>query len=216
MPDVPPLNTFSNSPPNTNVIDADPINANFAALRNAVNDLDDANIAAAGLTNAAIASAAAIALSKLAVRPMVRAYHNAGQAVPTSSAALAFDSERYDTGVAAGFSAMHDTATNNSRLVAPVAGIYSIFFDFTLTNGSGGVATYEFSFRRDDGAVIAKVAPPQISNGVTVSGSLSTEWLLAAGNYVEVMGLASAASVNLAASNAYQCEFGMSFASRAS
>jgi hypothetical protein len=60
MPDVPPLNTFSNSPPNTNVIDADPINANFTALRNAVNALDADNMAATGanLTDAHFAATA--------------------------------------------------------------------------------------------------------------------------------------------------------------
>ena len=50
-----------------------------------------------------------------------RVYHNAAQAIATSSGtALAFNNERYDTDL------IHDPATNNSRLTCQTAGKYLI------------------------------------------------------------------------------------------
>lgn len=63
-----------------------------------------------------------------------RAYHNANQSIPNSTyATLAFNSERYDT------DAIHDNATNNSRLTCKTAGKYLIIGLFEWgTNVNGG------------------------------------------------------------------------------
>lgn len=47
MPDIPSLNVFSNTPPDTNPVDADTLNENFETLRQTVNALDGENLAAA-------------------------------------------------------------------------------------------------------------------------------------------------------------------------
>jgi hypothetical protein len=53
--------------------------------------------------------------------PAARATHSANQAIPSGLLiVLPFDSERYDT------ANLHDESTNNSRLTAPVTGIYAV------------------------------------------------------------------------------------------
>ena len=66
---------------------------------------------------------------------------NSGQSIPSSSSTttLAYDSERYDT------AAMHDNTTNNSRLTAPVAGIYVVTAKVLWLHdtGAGGLRELE-------------------------------------------------------------------------
>jgi hypothetical protein len=159
-----------------------------------INALDDANIS----------GAAAISLSKLAITPMARVFHNANQAVPNAAAAVAFNSERYDT------AALHDPA-NNSRLAAPTAGVWAISFSWDATTNG---ANYEFFLRVNGTTEIARYADDQVSG--TWRDTLSTEYQLAAGDYVEVMMIAqTAGTVTLNAVGNRSPEFTMSLVSRA-
>ena len=70
--------------------------------------------------NPAIASGA-VSPAKLGGFPAARAFDSNGQSIPHSTVTiLGFDSETFDT------ASLHDTTTNNSRLTAPIAGIYQI------------------------------------------------------------------------------------------
>jgi hypothetical protein len=196
MPDVPPLNTFSNTPPNTNVIDADPINSNFTALRNAVNDLDNDNIAAA----------AAIALSKLAITPMARVTHNADQTVSTSGTVLAFNTESFDT------NAIHDTATNNSRLTCKTAGVYRVWFHGEYDPASAA-DTVRLQLRSNGSTVLAGARHVMTTDTAEGLPPLYTEILLAVNDYVEVVATAIGSNGTMKTD---RTAFGMSFISRAS
>lgn len=68
--------------------------------------------------------------------PAARVTHSTDQTIPHADDApfgvrLAFDLETYDT------AGMHDNATNNSRLTAPVAGIYAVTANVAWAGGGG-------------------------------------------------------------------------------
>lgn len=61
-----------------------------------------------------------------------RVYHSVTQSIATSTiVALACNTEAYDIG------GLHDTVTNNSRLTAPLKGIYQVWANVRYANGSG-------------------------------------------------------------------------------
>jgi hypothetical protein len=186
------------------------VDAEFDQLVATINALTDANID----------SAAAIALSKLAIVPMVRVTRDASQSVAdTTVTVVAFNTERYDTGVAAGFAAMHDTASNNSRLIAPVAGVYSIFGHVQWTMGDGA-ENIHIAFRVNGTTVIASSTPLTANPGATHRSALSTEMSLAANDYVEMYAFQNSTPgttpASVTANAQYSPEFGMSFQSRVS
>lgn len=62
----------------------------------------------------------------VSLAPCVRVFHNTTQSITSGVAtALAFNSERFDQ-AGGSSSTQHDTVTNNSRLTAVYAGVYSI------------------------------------------------------------------------------------------
>ena len=97
-----------------------------------------------------------------------------------SQTPLAFDTERYDT------ASMHDTATNNSRLTAPVNGIYAVTAQLQWSQNSTGDrslflkknGTTEIGYVESDASASATGQPPQ---------EATTQVRLAAGDYVEVV-----------------------------
>ena len=109
-----------------------------------------------------------------------RVYNSASQSINNNTlTALNFDSERYDS------DALHDTATNNTRLTVPVAGVYHVG---CFVNFAADV----------DGRRVIRL----LLNGTTVIGNsnyhptqeptfgtnvpLSTDWSFAANDYVEL------------------------------
>lgn len=79
--------------------------------------------------------------------PACRVFHSVNQSIADATlAALAFDSERFDTDT------MHDTVTNNSRITFNTAGVYS------------GVANVRFASRSDYLAIDVQIQ----LNGTTV------------------------------------------------
>lgn len=110
--------------------------------------------------------------------PAVRVTHSAAQST-VPGGAVAFDSERYDT------ANMHDTSTNNSRLTAPVTGIYVITASVLWAPGPAGLRIIDL--RRNGSPVIdndSRLAPPAPQH---VGASITTLARLEAGDYVEVV-----------------------------
>jgi hypothetical protein len=93
---------------NENVND---LNDNLNAIAQVVNG----NLDAGNLANGAVTP------QKIGTLPHVRVTNTANQSLPSTTAiTLAFNSERWKQSV------QHDNATNNSRLVCSVAGVYMI------------------------------------------------------------------------------------------
>ena len=106
--------------------------------------------------------------------PHARVYNNADQTIPSGAGGLwvAFNSERWDS------SGMHDTATNPSRLTCAVPGLYLIQGNFTVsTTTPFYIETYVNRTTQID---------HKHNGGSAESMGFSTEWRLAAGDYVEV------------------------------
>jgi hypothetical protein len=86
---------------------------------------------------------------------------------------LAFNSERYDT------AGMHENTTDNSRLTAPIDGIYSVTAQIVWEPGTE--AEHELFVRKNGSPTIAE------TNDVTTGNaqSVATQVRLQAGDYVE-------------------------------
>jgi hypothetical protein len=152
-------------------------------------------------TNVVYSSAEVVPASGV---PHARVHHGANQSVANNTqTALAFNSERQDT------AALHDTATNNSRLTAPAAGTYlvtaSILFDVNATGAR------QIGFRVNGTTFYAVQAVQAITvaaTGTPVAGS--TVLTLAAGDYVEACALqTSGGALNVLAVGNYSPEFTM-------
>jgi hypothetical protein len=125
--------------------------------------------------NPAIANGV-ITPAKFASLPSARAFHSALQAMPGSNLTMAFNSEQFDT------ANIHDTATNNSRLVAPIAGLYLITANATFTAANGteiwlGISHNTAGFIAAHGTTVA----------VSGQHSVSTVFRMEAGQFVTLI-----------------------------
>jgi hypothetical protein len=113
--------------------------------------------------------------------PATRVTHSSAQSIPDfpPGATLAFDTERYDT------ASIHDNATNNSRLTAPVNGVYAVTAEVDWTPNTTG--TRELTLMKNGSTFIADDDRDGIS---TVFGgqsqSVTAQVQLVAGDYVQV------------------------------
>ena len=117
------------------------------------------------------------------------------------SQALTFDTERVDVG------AMHDTSSNTGRLTVPSGGggFYAIGGQIEFASNSTGRRGVQI--RLNGSTVIAREESANLgANDHTCT--VSTVYQLAAGDYVELMGLqASGGNLNMQATSAYSPEF---------
>jgi hypothetical protein len=107
--------------------------------------------------------------------------YNSGNIVVTSGAALAaltFDSERFDNG------GLHSTASNTSRLTAPVAGLYLVGASVRWAANATGYRHINLVVN-GAGASIARQLGPAAS-GIVTYQTVETIYELAANDYVEV------------------------------
>ena len=115
--------------------------------------------------------------------------------------ALTFNTERVDVGP------MHDTGSNTGRLTVPTGGggLYAIGGQIEFASNSTGRRGIQI--RLNGTTVIAREETGNIgSNDHAVT--VSTVYQLAAGDYVELMGLqASGGSLNMLATAGYGLEF---------
>ena len=111
--------------------------------------------------------------------PACRVYHDAAQSIANGTeTSLAFNSERYDT------AAMHDTATNNSRITIGAAGLYVIT---THIEFATNVTGQRYAFIRLNGAtILAMQTGWEGAGGVGLYINLATTERLAAADYLEV------------------------------
>jgi hypothetical protein len=120
---------------------------------------------------------------------MVRVSHSVAQPLGASAdVAIAFDTEQFDT------DAMHDTASNNQRLVATTPGVYLITASITIAANATGVR--QLYLKHSGGAVIAQDLRNPAATGATQIG-LTGCYKFAAGEYVTVQAVqTSAGSLN--------------------
>jgi hypothetical protein len=107
--------------------------------------------------------------------------HSVAQSIATgTTTALAFDTERYDT------DAIHDTATNNSRLTCTAAGKYKVWGGVGFQSNNTG---YRQVWARINGVVSGELAPlrTQAVQGADHYIAYSQVADLIAGDYVELM-----------------------------
>lgn len=133
---------------------------------------------------------------------MARVFHNAGQAIANGAeTTLAFNSERFDT------DDLHNNVTNNSRLTAPVAGVYLITASIQWAATAGGLRQL---FIRHNGTTA--IASELLTGVANHQQTVSTIYKLAANDYVEVrVNQTSGASLNVTTTGNNSPEFSMSY-----
>jgi hypothetical protein len=94
-----------------------------------------------------------------------------------SETTLAFNEERYDT------ASMHDNATNNSRLTAPVTGVYAVTAQVSWVPNATG--DRQLSLRKNGTTDIA--FEDRESDVAQPTQEATTQVRLAAGDYVQVV-----------------------------
>jgi hypothetical protein len=129
--------------------------------------------------------------------PAARVTRSSAQSIPDSlNTNLSFDQERYDT------ASVHDNATNNSRLTAPVTGIYAVTAQFTW-GGSAGTGSRFGGLMKNGSALIAR--SQQLPGDD--DENLTTQVRLAASDYVEVVVLQTSGSSLTVAANGVAQQF---------
>src|SRR5438034_739958 len=119
----------------------------------------------------------AVTPSKFGVIPAARLNRPSNQTFSTGSVTpVGFNSEIYDN------SGMHDNVTNNSRLRAPIAGIYAVSAGFDWSSGGG--ERYA-DILKNGTTAITQLWQNATSSGLTEM-NLSSDVNLAAGDFVEL------------------------------
>ena len=135
-----------------------------------------------------------------------RVYNNANISIASSgvSQALTFNSERYDDFL------MHSTSTNTSRLTAIRDGVYHIFAHIEYSANSTGERFAIISLNgTTDIAVDSKTA---LGGGYSTYCSVTTNYLLSSGEYVEIKAMqTSGGALNVLSSSSRSPEFGMAY-----
>lgn len=117
--------------------------------------------------------------------------------------ALTFDSERFDT------DGLHSTASNTSRLTAPVAGIY--FVSGNIRWAANGTGRRDLYIVVNGTTTVAADSRPPVSGADPIDQSISTLVNLAAGDYVELQVYqSSGGALNVEVAGAFSPDFMMS------
>jgi hypothetical protein len=171
-----PVNTapLSNTPANTNVVDADQLNTKFDRLFDYLTA--GVEVYVAGSIDTADIADDAITAAKLAVVPACLLV-DYSQSIPTGvDTALTFGSESFDT------TSMHSTSSNTSRITIATAGIYR----YSAYASFDGVSPFYLKIANNGSPVDTRIM--QSTSTITVH-SLGVTGLisLAASDYLEVM-----------------------------
>jgi hypothetical protein len=112
--------------------------------------------------------------------PHVHATDSNGQTITGGvNTLVAFDSERYDTAT------MHDNATDNSRLVAPVAGVYLVTAQVAW--GTADAAGERRLSIRRNGTTLVASDTTHADTSEQPTNNVATAVNLGAGDYLEVL-----------------------------
>jgi hypothetical protein len=138
--------------------------------------------------------------------PAAHVTRTAAQSIPSGfTTTLAFNTERYDT------ANMHSNATNNSRLTAPVTGIYAVTAQVEWAPDTDGIR--EVALEKNGTVPIARVNAVQSSEVPPVQ-EVTTEVRLQAGEFVRaVVGQdnSGAVALNVTKDPEYTPEFSMTW-----
>ena len=138
-------------------------------------------MAADSLTGADILNGS-LGPAELGTIPAVRATNSANQTIPDSTpTVISLDSEGFDT-----FN-LHDAATNNSRLTAPITGVYQVNGRVRWASGTAGPR--QLRVEKNLGLPLGKtIAVTRETASATddLTQNVSTISLLAAGDYLEL------------------------------
>ena len=139
-------------------------------------------------------------LNALATPPSCRVYNTANLSIPNAaSSALTFNAERYDS------DSMHSTVSNTNRITCVTAGLYRITANLYLASNATGFR--EAILRVNGVTQIARDNKMALTGTVTALNP-TTEWRLAAGDYVEVLVFQnSGAALNVVAGASETPEF---------
>lgn len=134
--------------------------------------------------------------------PAVRATNSANQSIPSSTTTtLAFDSERYDT------ANVHANSTDNSRLTAPVDGIYAVTAQVGWSASTTGTLQL-FLDANDDRIAVDDAVPTTLPFRQEVTTQVSLE----AGDYVEArVYQSSGGALSVSKVDQYTPEFSMTW-----
>ncbi len=122
-------------------------------------------------------------LSELGTLAIVRVRKNAVQSLTdVTEAALAWQIENFDTAF------MHDNAVNNTRLVAPLKGIYRV--DVVLHYAANAVGQREIRYSISGGSSASILIADATAAGIAVLHA-STTIALVSKDYVEILGFQS-------------------------
>jgi len=123
----------------------------------------------------------AVGVSKFGTIPAVRANTKAATTQAISSGSLTtvnFDNESFDT------AGLHDNVTNNSRLTAPVAGVYQVTGNVRWQSNS--TATRFVGLYTNTAGRIASVWVPAAGGTADTDESITDVFTLAAGDFVHM------------------------------
>jgi hypothetical protein len=143
-------------------------------------DIQDATLTGADIGNNTLTSAkladGAVIPAKVGTIPAARAKKSSNQSVPTNAATvLAFEAEDFDT------AALHDQTANNTRLTAPISGVYQVSAGVTWAPNAAGKRQLQL---RVNGTCCSAVidGPPSAGNTRQVASDILK---LSAGDFVE-------------------------------
>lgn len=117
----------------------------------------------------------------------VAVHQNAGTTVNTSIAAVAFQTEDFDTDV------FHDNTTNNSRLTVPSGKAGKYHVNGSIHFGSGTLTMIQI--RKNGSTSIAQAVGPSV-NASNTGASVSAIVDLAVGDYIELFAIIGSGSVS--------------------
>lgn len=130
--------------------------------------------------------------------PAAHVLHSTTQSIADSTnTTLAFDTEQYDT------ANTHDNSTNNSRLIAPVTGIYALNAFVQWQPGAGSAGTRVVTISKNGGPRLGANGGFAVTGGGSESTTVTPIVRLEAGEYVEaIVYQTSGGSVDVNASDA--------------
>ena len=142
----------------------------------------------------------------VSLAPCARVTHNAAQSITNNTVtALAFNTERFDQ-AGGSSSTQHDTVTNNSRLTAVYAGVYTIFGNIEWAGNATGFRDLEL---RINGTTVIAFWRSQPATSGTWQQNISSIYNFAVNDYVELLVRQdSGGALNVNSTGNYSPEFG--------
>jgi hypothetical protein len=152
-------------------------------------DIKDATLTGADIGNNTLLSAdlanGAVTPAKFGTIPAARATKTTVQSIPTAQAtALTFDDEDFDTGRPFG---LHSPTTNNTRLTAPISGVYQVSAGVGWDDNDTGNRI--LGLRLNGGACCPSAASFMLAatSGFETRQNVSDMLKLSAGDFIEAM-----------------------------